>query len=321
MEPEEAARDKAVRLFTLLLVLGNGATPRSRADVFAQMASFYEGSADARERMFERDKKALRALGIVIESLESVDSDEFIGYRVDFSQSQERRVSFTPEEAVVVAIAARLLAETEDAKSVNQAALSIDALAGGVAGHWLAEALRPAPLPPALQTLSNAIQGRHQVEFQYRKPGQEPRLRTVNPWVVVAQAGRWYLCGEDADVKEPRVFRVDRILSTISVGASGDVYSVPQYQDVAHLLKGPGDDAEAPVVLVRAGCGLRVRRMSIETTAQSDEWDHCTLADINEERLARLVLEHAPDVIAMSPPSLVTRVHTMLERAVAHHGD
>jgi proteasome accessory factor B/proteasome accessory factor C len=305
----DSPRDKSVRLFTLIVLLTTSHMPRSRAEIFDKMSEFYRGSADARERMFERDKKALRELGIVIDSFDNDETNELVGYRINLAASQEHRVNFTPDEAVAVSIASRLLAHSVDAESIAHTALSIDALAGGAASHWLAQALTPTPAPPALDSLASAIRQRQRVTFNYRKPGEDSRQRTVEPWVVVAQAGHWYVCGFEPVSSTKKAFRLDRIHGAVTASPETDAYSVPEDLDVVSLVSGPGAEAEAAVLKVRVGCATSVRRLAHTVSSIDDDWDECTLVNINEERLVRLVLQHAPNILVRSPETVADRVH------------
>lgn len=315
MAQDDASPDKATRLFTLVILLSSGSVPRTRAEIFEKMATFYQGSADARERMFERDKKALREIGIDLQTFEHPDSGDLLGYRIDVSQSQEHRVSFSPEESVVVSIAARLLADAADSQDIAKAALGVDALAGGSAVDWLSEVLRPVPLPPVVHELASAIGERQRVEFTYAKPGHAATLRVVHPWMVVARTGRWYLAAEDVSTGSAKVFRVDRIVGSVFADPTLNSFTVPADLNISDLLNGPGQETEAAQLLVRPGTGVRLRRLSVTTETFNEEWDRCTLPDMNEERLARLIAEHAPDVQVLSPEPLVVRVNSMWAKA------
>lgn len=317
MAHEEMSTSKEIRLFTLLILLSAGSLPRTRAEIFDKMSAFYRGSIEARERMFERDKRALREIGIDLQTFENPDNGDLVGYRVDVSQSQEHRVSFTAEESVVVGIAARLLAGASDAQLIAQTALGVDALAEGMTGHWLSEVLKPAPLPPFMHDLANAIRRRQRIEFAYAKPGHTADVRCVNPWVVVARTGRWYLIAEETATGLAKIFRVDRMRGSLVVDDTEDAFTVPPNLDIAAFLSGPGEDSESPKLLVRPGTCLRVRRLSLSTEPFSEEWDCCILPDMNEERVARLVAEHAGDIRVLSPEPLVARVQAMLNKVVA----
>src|SRR5256885_16716336 len=70
---------KAERLMNLALCLLGSGRPLSKRDLRSSIEAYLEvGSEDAFNRMFERDKDDLRELGMVIETVESVDGE--IGY-------------------------------------------------------------------------------------------------------------------------------------------------------------------------------------------------------------------------------------------------
>jgi predicted DNA-binding transcriptional regulator YafY len=73
--------------------------------------------------------------------------------------------------------------------------------------RWFAEAERT----PALPRLREAVTEGRRVRIRYDARGRPvPQWRTVDPWGLVDQSGRWYLVA--AHRGRPRTFRVSRIL-------------------------------------------------------------------------------------------------------------
>ena len=63
-----------------------------------------------------------------------------------------------------------------------------------------------------LGILLSAIDSRQAVQFPHRPSRAEPyTMRTVEPWGVVTEKGRWYLVGHDRDRDDTRTFRLSRI--------------------------------------------------------------------------------------------------------------
>ena len=315
-DAQESAPDKAVRQLALILFLGSSSRWRSKADVFDVLGRFYQGDDEARSRMFERDKADLRERRLLIDTVTDELTNETLGYRLDLRQSQERELSFTPAQAMYVAIAANMLSEFADSEDVLRAALTAGSLAPGSYGQIVEAAVRVRPIPIAVQALSAAAAERRSVEFLYRKPSQaEPDLRHVQPWTVVAARGHWYLLGFDTERGAQRAYRVDRITGPISRVGEAGAYEVPTNIDVRSLINGPGDDIPEAQVRVRTGtCGrLRARSQSVQSL--DAQWDLCTLADQNEPFLARLVAGHGPDARVVSPPSLAAATRAILTAA------
>ena len=320
MSAETTAQNKSMRLFTLLVLLSTGRRAKTRAEIFERMGEFYPSGRDARERMFERDKDDLRGIGVVIDAIEDAENEELIGYRVNYNETQERGVSFTPDESLAVSLAARLWEGTRAADSVEHAALQVDAIGGAPVETWLEQALRFTPLPEPVEPLTAALRSRSRVQFSYLKPSEAtPGRREVEPWSVTARAGRWYLVGLDTVAGAGRTFRLDRIVGPVGLASEPGAYSPPPMAEVSAMLQGPGQAVEAPVVLIRRDTCHRLRQDSITVEPVDAHWDRCTLPARNEQRLARLIAGYAADARVEEPASLRAQVRALLESAVGGH--
>jgi predicted DNA-binding transcriptional regulator YafY len=86
-----------------------------------------------------------------------------------------------------------------------------------------------------LATLGSAAGERRQVRFVHRSIRGEERERTVDPYGVVFDAGRWYLVGYDHLRGALRTFRVDRIRD---VSETGERCTPPEgFDPVEHLVQ------------------------------------------------------------------------------------
>ena len=92
------ARARTERMLNLLFVLLNSKTPLTREQIRERVPG-YGDSNEAFERMFERDKAALRDLAIPVET-KPVDlfHDDVLGYRIDRSSWLMPEISLTIEE-------------------------------------------------------------------------------------------------------------------------------------------------------------------------------------------------------------------------------
>ncbi len=63
------------------------------------------------------------------------------------------------------------------------------------------------------------------MQFPHRPSRSEPYItRTVEPWGVVTDRGRWYLVGHDRDRDAVRTFRLSRIGAEVTpIGPAGAV--------------------------------------------------------------------------------------------------
>ncbi|MGV7796043.1 WYL domain-containing protein, partial [Mycobacterium kansasii] len=71
----------------------------------------------------------------------------------------------------------------------------------------------------------SAINSRQAVQFPHRSSRSAPfTTRTVEPWGVITDKGRWYLVGHDRDRDATRTFRLSRIGAEVTtIGEPGAV--------------------------------------------------------------------------------------------------
>ena len=103
------------------------------------------------------------------------------------------------------------------------------------------------PADPALVPLFSAITDRHQVTFGYRS-----EARTVDPWRLSFQRGRWYLSGFDHLRAGERNYRIDRIEPPIEVLAGTTWSTAPSEAPQGRTLQAweLGEDEPTQVRLV-----------------------------------------------------------------------
>jgi len=65
-------------------------------------------------------------------------------------------------------------------------------------------------LAPKIETIQDAIEGRHLIRFRYYSPSGEGN-RTVEPYYLVFRWSSWYLWGWCADRKDYRLFKLNRM--------------------------------------------------------------------------------------------------------------
>src|SRR5689334_7933176 len=192
------AADKSERLLKLLIML---LVQRRYVAKDRIREILYPGTGDeAFERMFERDKDDLRALGVPIEvgAMDAYFDDE-PGYRVKPDDLRLPEISLTPDEAAVVGLAtkvwehARLAEATTDAvRKLTAAGVDVDP------GALDMVETRLGVEEPAFDVFWEAARDRQAVTFDYRRSGAvDPVTRHLQPWGVVRYSGRWYVVGLD----------------------------------------------------------------------------------------------------------------------------
>lgn len=243
------------RLLNLVIALVNTSAAMTKQQVRSSVHG-YDGapSTEAFERMFERDKDTLRALGVPIVTVEGSGHSEDVGYRIDNEAYALPPVDLTPAELGVVALAAQLWSDktlrTDMSRAMTKLAAAGAADAAGDAVAGLAPRLRAAG--DAYGPLLEAVSERRVVTFRYRAANTgEIRTRTLEPWRIAARGGGWYVVGHDRDRAATRVFRLSRIDGRVRVGPTAGAYTVPERVDVdAALGAGVGVERTADLAVV-----------------------------------------------------------------------
>jgi proteasome accessory factor B len=236
--------ERVERLTNLLALLLETSAPLSLVEIAGELRGQYPEKEAARRGAFERDKAALREMGVPIEQ-EVVVGGPYAGstkYWIDRDRYELADLRLEPDEmrALQVAVAA-----TRTGSDLGQEAMW--KLGSGVIER---EAAVVATMPslPGLPLLRDAIARRATVEFVYRDVD-----RTVEPYGLLLRDGFWYLVGFDHTRGERRTFRVDRIDGRITMG-DGDQFERPAglnlrtvLPDDPKMLGADGDAAEAIV--------------------------------------------------------------------------
>lgn len=230
------------RQFSLLLALVDTRGGVTKHELFERVAG-YQGQrpGDALERMFERDKDALRELGIVIDVVQPPgdDSNHDARYRVlDGVLGDPAELQFDADERELLDLALRVWHEGGLTEEAQRAALKLRAdpeFRGGLPlertpGRSEAAVLQPRQRPreSAFQALKRAADRGREVVFDYLKPGERtPRTRTVQPWATVLFRGRWMLVGHDLGAEDTRTFLMQRIVSPVRDRAPKRPFQAP----------------------------------------------------------------------------------------------
>ena len=121
------ARARTERMLNLLFVLLNSTTPLTREQIRERVPG-YGDSNEAFERMFERDKAALRELAIPVET-KPVDlvHDDVLGYRIDRSDWLMPEISISAQERTFLSLAASAWQSAQLGAAARQAVSSVDA--------------------------------------------------------------------------------------------------------------------------------------------------------------------------------------------------
>lgn len=332
MKPPRMVALKTERLLNLVICLLYTRRPLTRAQIRSSVAQYAEqGSDEAFERMFERDKEELRELGIplVTEQLDSFFEDE-PGYRIDRREYAVPDLRLAPDELAVLSLASRAWAQASLGGPAAQALrkLAADGVERDESSIIGIEA-RVRTAEPAFEAVRSAVVDAVPITFTYRtNRSGEVRQRHVQPWGLASWHGRWYLTGFDTDRAATRVFRLSRIEGEVHRDGTPGEYAVPADHQPRALIRLQARDGEpvTATVRVRPGAGHALRRRAHRVEGQpapagppGEAWDLVTTSAADVEMLADELAGYGPDVVAVAPPELVAGVLRRLRGAVAAH--
>ncbi len=233
------------RLINLVAALLHAERPLTAEELRDRLPGYAEDRAAFR-RAFERDKEALRDLGIpvVLEPVDEATQPGVVGYRIRKEDYYLTDPGLEPDELAALHLAASAV-RLEGTSGVE----ALWKLGGEVAEEGPAPAVAALPGTALLAPLFAAISARRLVGFAYRG-----RSRRVDPWRLSFRNGHWYLAGHDHDAGEERLFRLDRIESDVEVtGDEGAFARPPHGGAVPHPWETGGDEARTARLLVDAG--------------------------------------------------------------------
>lgn len=306
---------KAERLMNLALCLMNTRRPVSKRELRTSIEAYHEvTSDDSFNRMFERDKDDLRELGLVIDTVESIDGE--FGYLARRDRNRLPDIALDPEEAAALALAAKVWQQARFAEAASGALQKLRA--AGVPYEDTHSALEPRiPTPePAFEALMLATRERRAVSFEYRKANSvRPEQRQIEPWALECWRGHWYVAGRDRDRGAVRVFRLSRISGKVRTRGAFTA-EVPAHVDVREAVaRWAGEGATATALIrLRRDSGYPLRSRAVTTTPVDADWDELEIP--YGHGLDAWLAEFGPDVIVLAPEELRSDVLDRL-RAVA----
>jgi proteasome accessory factor B len=335
---------------------------RRNVPAYALDADAGDKEKETVRRMFERDKDELRSLGIPIETVEfsvNFGLEQQTGYRLarrDFHLPYLKLVSqATGGERGADSHATFHIGEDEAGAALgglqDVASLPAFPLASHARSAFrkLAFDLGPEVLdegpvvfvedPEAaataslLSALSKAVLARKRVTFHYHAMHRDAEAhRTVRPYGMLFQHGRWYLVGHDEDRDDIRMFRLGRVEALeVNRKAPGTPdFEVPEGFSLADYGGRKawelGDDEEGPVrasVLFRFPRSLWAERNAHGALAE-ERADGSQLRTFDVHRrdpFLRWVLSLAGDASVEAPDDLRAALGQMAAAVAGQHGE
>lgn len=315
------AQSKSERLMNLVIALLVTRQFLSKDQIRDSVAGYRRESADESsfDRMFERDKKELRELGITIET-GSNDAffDDEAGYRIRRDEFELADIHFTSEEAAVVGLAAQVWQHAGLAGESSSALLKLKA-AGVVVDTNDLSLVEPylSANEPSFDEMWKAATRRIPIRFTYERPGRTPEERFVQPWGVLSWRGRWYMVGFDIDRNDKRVFRLSRVEGDVVPSGPAGSYETPAQLDLNAIAAAmlPQPATEDAVIHVRRDRCQDLRRKAESVSTLDEQWDAIAVKYAAVAELAAEIASFGPDAVAISPPAVRSRVVDLLHVA------
>jgi proteasome accessory factor B len=308
---------KIERLINLTIALLATKRYLTKSEIFRTVEG-YEGSAETKERMFERDKDDLRSLGIAIDvgSFDPLFNDE-AGYRIKSENYQLDLGEITPTEMSLLSLAADAWQGAAFAEQAQSAILKLSSI--GV----LADPIDIPGFSPKLsnsskdlETISAAIGSSDYLIFDYLSPSLSAEAREVVPIALSNKSGFWYVSGVDKGVEEVRTFRLDRVQGAITVRKNKEHFEFPSEFELDQIHAASA--VRFAKIDVRKGKGHALRALATSVT-DLGEWDQIKVPIYTVEFLTAQILWHGDDVFVHEPADLRENVVKQLQALVVNH--
>jgi proteasome accessory factor C len=242
---------------------------------------------------------------------------------VTYDAGIDRPLRLTPDEALSLVVALRMLAETPgvgDRAAIERALAKIESTAGNLADPPVA--VRLPGNDDRLATLRGVVERRHALHITYYTATRdETTERVVDPMRVLVAEGRSYLEAWCRRAGAVRLFRVDRIdgMTELSEPAVPPARAQPTDLSTGVFSAHP----DLPLVTLRVGRSGRwiTEYYPCEEIVEEspDRW----LVSLRATDLAwarRLVMSLGPEVTVVAPAQLVESVPDQARIALAAYG-
>jgi proteasome accessory factor C len=238
---------------------------------------------------------------------------------ITYDAGIDRPLRLTPDEALALVVALRMLAETPglaNRDAVDRALAKLENAAGDLADAPVA--VRLPGNADRLSALSGAVERRRAVRITYYTATRdETSERVVDPMRVLVMSGHAYLEAWCRRAEAVRMFRVDRIDAMTELDEPATPPPQAHQTDVRDGIFQP--TADLPLITVRVGRPARwiteyypCERVS---RGSGEEWlVSLRVSDLDWAR--RFVLGLGPDAVAVAPPELVAAVRDQATAAL-----
>jgi proteasome accessory factor C len=326
--------DKLIRQLSLVAFLMAERRAITARDVKGNVEGYQEMSDEAFARRFYSDRAELIALGVPLDS----QRDEFTGEELYTLRSERYFLSpldLSDEELAALQTCLYLL--EGNFAYAEPLRLALQNLALGRPGFDDAPSetadrveIRDVDYSPEtpgrLAKLESAISKQRTIKFRYRSMSRdEERERTIDPYALLLDRGRWYVIGRDHDRDAERTFRVSRIQGDLRLATRRERdFRLPAEFDI-ETFRGRPDWQFGPLagearMAVAGDAAWWVERVYGRAGRLEDGVFVTEYASL--EALARWILRQDGRAVPQSPPELRRLVKASLQRVrERHEGD
>ena len=306
---------KTERLINLTLALLATKRYLKKSEILSSVMG-YEGSQEAKERMFERDKDDLRSLGIEIEvgDLDIFFEDE-PGYRIPQKSYELNVPDLTSRELALLSIASNFWNDSILAPSAQSGIRKLQSL-GIPATFDFDFRMKHKFEDPSqlLELLTKAIVDRSKIEFSY--DSSSLNIRHLEPFRIVFWNGFWYLIGMDIDRSDIRLFKLSRFLGSVKISKRKNEFEIPLNFEVAdYLPKSDANIVRSAKVQLRKDAGILLRQRGT-LLENGDDFDTYEINYENEKIFLREIIWHGNNVKIIEPSDLRNHLIALLDEVI-----
>lgn len=276
------------------------------------------------ERQFERDKDALRELGIPLETVDApgqAGNNQLQSYRVskgDYELPDD--IEFTPTELSLLQLAGTVWREGSLSGDMRRAMIKLRAAGVEPDGPMLGYAPRLKQLEPAFGPIAQAIERHEAVRFPYLRPGRTTaRQHLIKPLALFQFRGRWLFMGLDY-ANHKLTFMLSRIVG--DVVSTREHFEAPAGDHGAEALRELEElwGRQTATVAVEPGSDAAIRlgkRYGGSTPDQRIQIVHFSDVALLADELAG----YGPEAMVIEPDFLKQAVVSRLEATKWAHED
>ena len=307
---------KTERLINLTLALLATKRYLKKSEILSNVAG-YEGTQEAKERMFERDKDDLRSLGIEIEvgDLDIFFEDE-PGYRIPQKSYELNVPNLSGRELALLSIASSFWNDSVLGPNAQSGIRKLQSL--GIPATLEFEFRmkyrfdNPSEL---LEQIAKAILQKSRIKFAY--DSSSLKLRQLEPYRIVFWNSYWYLIGMDIDRAAIRLFKLSRFLGAIETSKKKNEFEIPSDFAVAdHLPKSDVEVIYTSKIEIRRETGALLRQRG-KLLSQGSEYDTYEINYENERMFLRELIWHGVNVRILEPVNLKEELLSIVDGVLA----